>query len=111
MGATFDTKSVDNSAYVKIGLDLLGDGMSYEDLTALTIEAAGVTTNEQVVDLLWTTLVGSHPSTAEAQPYVQMLNDGMSFGKLGVFAADLELNQNNIDLLGLIQTGLVFDLA
>ncbi|MEA3465757.1 MAG: M10 family metallopeptidase [Thermodesulfobacteriota bacterium] len=111
LGATFGAESVDNSAYVKIGLDLLGDGMSYEDLTALAIEAAGATTNEQVVDLLWTNLVGSHPSSAQAQPYVQMLNDGMSAGELGVFAADLELNHNNIDLLGLAQTGLVFDLA
>ena len=111
LGATFGAESVDNSAYVKIGLDLLGDGMSYEDLTALAIEAAGATTNEQVVDLLWTNLVGSHPSAAQAQPYVKMLNDGMSVGELGVFAADLELNQNNIDLLGLIQAGIVFDLA
>lgn len=111
LGSVFGVQSVQNSEYAKIGLDLLDGGMSYQDLAALCFQAAGAISHAQIVDLLWLNLVGSAPTTAQAQPYVDMMDQGMSTGDFGVMVADLELNMDNINFLGLSQSGLVFDLA
>jgi hypothetical protein len=111
LGATFGAASVANTAFVKIGLDLLDDGMSDVTLAALAINAAGAESNAQIVDLLWTHLVGSHPSAAEAQPFIDQLDNGLNPGALGMMAANLELNTENIGLIGLAESGLLFDLA
>lgn len=108
LGAVFGSASISNSDYVGIGLSLLDGGMSYEELAALAINAVGASTPQQVVNLLWTNVVGSAPTAGEAQPFVDMLNGGMSIGELGVFAADTILNQQNITLTGLTQTGIEY---
>lgn len=108
LGAVFGKDFVSNKAYVGIGLGLLDGGMSYVDLAALAVNAAGGVAPTQVVDLLWTNVVGSAPSAAQAQPFVDMLNSGTSIGVLGVLAADTALNQENINLSGLAQTGLAY---
>ncbi len=111
LGSVFGIQSVQNSQYAKIGLDLLDDGMLYQDLAALCLQAAGATSHAQIVELLWFNLLGSKPTVAQAQPYIDMLDQGMSTGGFGVMVADLDLNMNNINFLGLSQSGLVFDLA
>ena len=51
-------------------------------------------TNTAVVNLLWTNLMGSAPSAADAQPFVDMLNQGdFTRGSLTSLAADV-LDQN-----------------
>ena len=53
-------------------------------------------------------MVNTPPSPDQAQPFIDMLNGGMSFAALGVLAADTELNRLNIDLVGLSRTGLEY---
>ncbi len=112
LGAVFGRDSVSNTAFVGIGLSYLDGGMSYVDLMSLALNAAGVTTNTAIVGLLWTNLFGSAPASAEAAPYVAMLESGsLSAGALGVLAADTSLNTANINLTGvngLAQTGIVY---
>lgn len=111
LGVTFGAQSVNNPEYVKIGLDLLDGGMTYTDLAALAVEAAGASIHAQVVDLLWFNIVGSHPGAQEMQPFIDMLEGGKSVGELGVMAADMQENADNINLLGLADTGLPYALV
>ena len=109
LGVVFGRASVSNKEYAGIGLNLLDGGMSYEELGALAMNAAGKTTSADVVGLLWTNLFGSGPTTAQAAPYVAMLdNASVSIGGLTILAADTGENTSNINLIGLGQTGLEY---
>jgi len=108
LGAVFGAGAISNQGYVGIGLNLLDTGTSYEALMELALNAAGAVTNDGVVQLLYTNLVGSAPSASVAATYIGLLDDGMSRGALGVMAADDALNLANIDLVGLTQTGIEF---
>jgi hypothetical protein len=109
LGAVFGEASVSNPQYAGIGLSLLDGGMSYADLMQLALTAAGATTHTAVMNLLWTNLFHSTPTTADVSPYIAMLANGsISAGALGEIAADLSINAANINLVGLQQTGLVY---
>ena len=82
--------------------------MTYEALAGLAIGVTGKKAPVDVVDLLWTNVVGSHPSPGQAQPFVDMLNNGMTTAALVVLASDTALNQINVNLVGLQQTGLEY---
>lgn len=92
--------------YVGVGLTYLDSGMTYEALAALAIRAAGATTPQQIVSLLWKNVVGTPATAAETQPFIDMLNNGMSVGALGVLASGTDLNKLNINLVGLGATGI-----
>ena len=111
LGAVFGTSSVTNKSYVGIGLSYLDQGMSYTDLMQLAIDASlgGRGSNTDVVNLLYTNVVGSAPD-AETLAYFKGLLDNGSFtqGSLGVLAADTSINITNINLVGLALTGVEF---
>lgn len=108
LGAVFGAPAVANRAYVGIGLSLLDGGTSYEALAALAVSATGKSAPADVVALLWSNVVGSPPSAQQAQPYIDLLNGGMSIAQLTVLAADTSINSGNINLVGLAQSGLEF---
>lgn len=112
LGAVFGQESVSNKTYVGIGLSLLDGGMSYEALMQLAINAAvgtNVANYTAVVDLLYENVVGFAPSTAEEIYFVGLLDSGAyTVASIGVMAADTALNQANVDLVGLSQTGLEY---
>lgn len=110
LGAVFGASSVNNKDYVGIGLSLMDSGTySYESLASYAIQTAGATSAQQVVDLLWANVVGGNPSSVQAQPFLDILNSGMSYGALTVLAADTELNQSKIGMTGLASQGLEFN--
>lgn len=94
--------------YTGIGLSYTDSGMSYETLAALAIGAAGATTPQQIVSLLWKNVVGTNATAADAQPFISMLSNGMSVGALGVLASETDLNKLNINLVGLGAVGIDF---
>ncbi len=108
LGAVFGAASIQaHPDYVGIGLQLLDGGMSFSQLSALALNVAGATTPQAVVNLLWTNLFGSAPTSAQAAPFVQMLtSNAISTGDLAVMAENLSLNTTNINLVGLQQTGI-----
>lgn len=108
LGAVFGAAAVSNKEYAGIGLELIDGGMTYETLAGFAIGATGKSTSQDIVTLLWTNLMGSAPSTAEAQPFIDMLNSGMSTGTLGVMASDHAALIGVVDLAGLGQTGLEY---
>ena len=111
LGAVFGKEAVHNKVYVGMGLAALDGGgamIRYETLASSALQATGKTSPADVVALLWTNLVGSAPTAAEAAPYIAMLDGGMTAGALAVLAANHPLNAANIDLAGLAQTGLEY---
>ena len=111
LGAVFGRESLANKSYVGIGLSLLDGGMSYQDLMQLALNArlgAGFS-NTAEVNLLYQNLVGVLPSAADLSYWTGTLSSGQfSQASLAVMAADLELNTTNIDLAGLVQTGIEY---
>ncbi|MFM9993653.1 MAG: hypothetical protein ACKVOY_19705, partial [Burkholderiaceae bacterium] len=108
LGAIFGKESLTNKSYVGIGLSFLDSGWTYDNLAALALDAAGAKTNDQIVSLLWTNVIGSKPTAADKAPYISLLEKGMSAGALAHLAADSSFNTTNINLVGLAQTGIEY---
>ncbi|MDP3137277.1 MAG: M10 family metallopeptidase C-terminal domain-containing protein [Burkholderiaceae bacterium] len=111
LGAVFGAASVGNAQYAGIGLGLLDGGMSYEGLLlyALAARLGAGFSKEAQVDLLYRNLVGVAPSAGDMAFYINALNAGTyTQGSLAVAAADMALNTDKIDLVGLAATGLGF---
>lgn len=112
LGAVFGPESVSNQTFVGIGLNLLDDDLRYEALMQFAIDAAlgaDATNHAAVVDLLYENVVGVAPAAADQEFYVDLLDAGMhTVASIGVFAAETELNQENVNLVGLSQTGLTY---
>ena len=85
--------------------------MSYANLMQLAIDArlGGRSSNTDVVNLLYTNVVGSAPDSGSLAFYKGLLDDvTYTQGSLGVLAADSSINTMNINLVGLVQTGVEF---
>lgn len=108
LGSVFGVDALSNKEYVGIGLNLLDEGMSYADLSALALKAAGASTFEEIIIKLYTNVVGVAPTVDEKFPFVALLENGATIGELGMIAGDSDLNISNIDLIGLSQTGIEF---
>jgi hypothetical protein len=108
LGAVFGKESVSNKNYVGIGLSFLDAGWTYDNLAGLALDAAGAKTNDQIVSLLWTNVIGTKPTAADKQPFIALLENGMTAGALAHLAADTSFNTTNINLVGLAQTGIEY---
>jgi hypothetical protein len=112
LGAVFGKNAVSNKVYAGIGLYYVDElNYSYSNLMELAInERLGANANHaQVVDLLYTNVVGQAPDTVTRKSFTDLLDNGtFTVGSLGVMAADTELNKVNIHLVGLEQTGLKY---
>ena len=107
LGAVFGVSSIQTHPdYVGIGLNALDSGMGVSELSTLALQAAGATTNLQVVNLLYTNILGVAPTAAQAAPFVNLLTNGMTVGTLAVLAEGSTYNDTNINLIGLQHTGI-----
>jgi hypothetical protein len=108
LGSVFGKESLTNKTYVGIGLYYLDAGWTYDNLAGVALGAAGAKTNDQIVSLLWTNVIGTKPTDADKQPYITWLENGMTAGALTRLAADSSFNTTNINLVGLAQTGIEY---
>ena len=101
-----------NLDFVGIGLHFLDAfGYSAHDLMQLALEARLGTkpSHDQVVNLLYTQLMGQAPSAEVRQGFVSLLDSGThTIASLGNIAANTDINRTNIDLVGLAKTGLAY---
>ena len=113
LAAVLGAEGVSNKVYVGAGLYFLDGGMTYEELmqVALDVVLGANPSSSSVVDLIWTNIVGP-PTQADNLPQYSALIDNGTYtaAELAVAAADHSLNTTNIDLVGLSQTGLEYDL-
>jgi hypothetical protein len=111
IGAVFGADCVHNAQYVGIGLNLIDNGMSSQDLVALALgcRLGADPSNDAVVELLYENLFGSAPAAAQKDGFVALLDqDALSQESLGQIAADHALNTAHIDLVGLSAAGLEY---
>ncbi len=111
LGAVFGPASVANKAYVGIGLALLDGGTTSAGLMQLALDARlGVGFSyDTLVVLLYANLVGAQPSASDLAFWVDTLSSGQFTPvTLAQAVAELDLNAQNIDLVGLMANGLAF---
>jgi len=108
IGAVFGKDSITNKKYMGIGLSLFDADWSYENIVNLALDAAGVKTNDQIVELLWTNVIGTPASNSDKAPFVNLLLNGMPVGELVRLASDSSFNISNINLMGLTQNGVEY---
>ena len=106
-------EGVSNKVYVGAGLYFLDGGMTYEELmqAALDVVLGANASSSSVVDLIWTNIVGPPTAADNLSQYSALIDNGTyTAAELAVVAADHNLNTTNIDLIGLSQTGLEYDI-
>lgn len=109
INALFGSSYLAESSYTTIGLKLLDDGMSYGQLAALAVEVSGNNSPRDICERLWVNLMHTEPTLEDIAPFINTIKAGLlSIGDLVVFAADSEVNVQNIELVGLARTGLVY---
>jgi hypothetical protein len=112
LGAVFGGEQVGNKAYAGIGLNLLDQGVvSFDRLMQLAIEAKlGVgASNAQVVDLLYRNLTKAAADSNAVGYWTHQIEQGAySQASLALMAAELDVNKQNINLVGLEQVGLAY---
>ncbi len=111
LGAFFGPAAVDDRALVGVGLSLADGGMGLQDLTAaaLSYRLGERPSNAQIVDLLYTNVVGVAPTPAQRAEFTVLLDNGtLTPVGLGQLAAEHPLNLQNIDFVGLVDYGVVY---
>ena len=109
LGAVFGAPAVTNETFVGMGLALADSGIVGEALVQMALDAklgAGAS-DDSVVDLLYTNVVGAAPSPGDHGYFVALLTDGVhTHASLALLAAELDINEANIGLAGLMTSGL-----
>ena len=111
LAALLGKDSVTNKTYIGMGLDILDNGMSYEELMKAGIDVVfgSNPSGASVVGALYKNLVGSSAPQSVLDEYGDILDNGsMTATELGIAVADHDLNATNIDLVGLAQTGVEY---
>lgn len=108
-GAVLGKDSISDPELIGSGLEQIDNGLSPENFAAIAIKSAGLFTHKDIVHALWNNVVGSEPTAAQANYYIDQLDRGeMDIGELGLYAANHPLNENNINLVGLQTNGIEF---
>lgn len=108
-GAVLGKDSISDPELIGSGLEQIDNGLSPENFAAIAIKSAGLFKHKDIVHALWNNVVGSEPTAAQANYYIDQLDRGeMDIGELGLYAANHSLNENNINLIGLQTNGIEF---
>ncbi|MBI4203861.1 MAG: hypothetical protein HY527_02435 [Betaproteobacteria bacterium] len=111
IGAAMDAPAIQQHPdWVAIGLDLFDSGMSLQAVCELVIPLLALS-NTDFVTSVYTNVVGAAPSAAERDYFVVWLQGSggsMTQAQLLEYAANHPLNETNINLVGLQQTGVEF---
>jgi pimeloyl-ACP methyl ester carboxylesterase len=114
IGAAFGAAYLANREYVGTGVRLFDSGMSMNAVAAVVLDSVpfrqltGSSDDTAVVTQIYRNVVGAAPATADLNHFLSLLDDGMSQAELLVLASNTELNQRNIDLVGLSQSGIEY---
>ncbi|MCB1949026.1 M10 family metallopeptidase [Nitrosomonas sp.] len=111
LGVTFGDDAVNNLDLMGVGLSLIDNGSSDAELAHTALNALSVHDHNDLVTLLWHNLYGLDPTPDEKQPYIELLdNKQLSTTDLTLLAANTPLNEVNIGLINLAQSGIEYSL-
>jgi hypothetical protein len=113
LGAMFGKDAVADRNFTRIGMSLMDQGHTPESLMdlALNFRLGGGFTPQAEVKLLFENLIGQAPNADQASYYEGLVTSGaFTFNSLAWMAAHSGFNTNNINLTGLMQTGLDYAL-
>lgn len=109
LGAVFGKEFVRVPTFMGIGLDFIDGGMSLESLASLAADAAlgkGYS-NSTLLNTLFKNVAGTSPTVFETQLFETLIAKGdLTRETLILAACDSSQNVTNIDLVGLVQTGI-----
>jgi hypothetical protein len=109
VGAVFGASAIkQHPEYIGIGLSYKDSGTSTNQLMSLALKAANLTTPQNLVQQLWLNVMHQAGSPFELQPFIQLLTSGTAPEDLAMMAANSTQNLSSINLVGLINTGVVF---
>ena len=114
IGALLGPTYVKDKALAGIVINLLDQKYTSDTIAKLGIATpmflgmAGSSSNTDFVKQVFTNVVGRAPTPSESSTYVNMLDAGTSQSALALMAAQTDLNDARINLVGLIQHGLEF---
>ncbi len=111
LGAFLGASGVDRSDLVSIGLELLDGGMTYEQLlqAALDTTFGSSPSGETLVNHFYNALTGEETPSSILNEYAPLINNGsLSAVSLAMQVAEYDLNLQNINLLGLAESGLQY---
>ena len=111
LGAAFGLTSLKNQEYLGIGINLFDSGLNMEQVSQLAINTHLVSASDNIsfVKAVWNNLMGSTVDNTNLNTYTGLLNSGTySQASLLALAATTSINQSNVNLVGLTQTGLSF---
>lgn len=111
LGAVLGKAALNNTKFVAAGLSMLDEGGTQEALMAMALNArlGGNASSGDVVDLLFNNIVGVGPSVADRDYFAGLIDTGeVSRAQLGLLAANSVANEENINLIGLSSTGLIY---
>ena len=110
LGAVFGKDTITTHPdYIGIGLKLMDNGMSYPEIANYALKVKGYTTNDQLVNALWTNIFGTAPTPDQMKPYLSLLQSGaINFVAITLLAADSNENLSHIGFNKLIDTGVFY---
>lgn len=115
LGALLGSAYVQQRSVVGVGLSFFDAGMSYAAVAQLAVQSAdfaglaGSHSNADFVNFVYRNVTHTAPSSADLAFYTGLLDSGaMTQASLGILAAESPLNLQNIDLVGLQQSGLEY---
>jgi Ca2+-binding RTX toxin-like protein len=111
LGAFLGSEGVKNSSYVANVLNLLDNGMPYNDLMQLALNAVlgENPKGESVIKLFYGSLTGQMASDATLETYGTSIDNGtLSTVGLALQIAEHELNLVNIDFIGISAMGIEY---
>ena len=111
LGVLLGKESATNKDYLRDGLKILDDGTSYEQLMdlALNFVLGANPSGAQVIDLLYTNVVGTETPQAYLDDYGALIDSGsITPAQLAISVGNHSLTANELDLIGLAQTGIEY---
>jgi serralysin len=113
LGALFGSAFVHNPDLVRQGLSFFDAGMSYNAAAQLAVDSAlfaqlaGSHGNTDFINFVYRNVTGAAPTSTELAFFTNLLESGaVTQASLAVVAAEQPLNLQNIDFVGLQQSGL-----
>jgi hypothetical protein len=109
LGAVFGKEAVANRGFAGVGMSLMDQGYTPEKLMdlALKFRLGENFSAETEVKLLFENLIGRPPGAAEVKQFAGMITSGaFTLNSFAWMAANSSFNTDNIQLTGLMQSGL-----